>query len=101
MLLPWIAAARQAGWQLKLIVRGAFAKETPGYQQEITEQISVLGLSDHVVLGGFVSDPDKVMLELMSCACPLSPLTRYREQSWRQWDEDWLWLPLPLEELLK
>jgi L-malate glycosyltransferase len=60
VLLPWIAAARQAGCQLKLIVRGAFAEETPGYQRRITEQISVLCLSDHVVLEGFVSDPDKI-----------------------------------------
>jgi glycosyltransferase involved in cell wall biosynthesis len=60
VLLPWIATARQGGCQLKLIVRGAFAKETPRYQREIARQISVLGLSDHVVLEGFVSDPDKV-----------------------------------------
>jgi L-malate glycosyltransferase len=60
VLLPWIAAARQAGCELKLIVRGRFAKETPGYEQEIAEQISVLGLSNHVVLEGFVPDPDKV-----------------------------------------
>jgi glycosyltransferase involved in cell wall biosynthesis len=60
VLLSWIAATRSAGLPLRLIVRGAFAREAPAYEREIAKQIEALGLASQVAFEGFVADPDKV-----------------------------------------
>jgi glycosyltransferase involved in cell wall biosynthesis len=60
VLLSWVAATRKAGCPVDLIVRGAFAEETPEYEREIKDQILALGLKDWVRFDGFVSDPEQV-----------------------------------------
>jgi glycosyltransferase involved in cell wall biosynthesis len=49
---------------LRLVVRGAFAKETPDYEREIAEQIRALELAGHVAFEGFVADPDGVYADI-------------------------------------
>src|SRR5262249_44884707 len=48
VLISWLAQARRRGLALRLVVRGAFAKETPDYEREIAEQIGVLELASQV-----------------------------------------------------
>jgi glycosyltransferase involved in cell wall biosynthesis len=60
VLLSWIAGSRSADPPLRLIVRGAFAKETPDYERKIARQLQDLGLASEVAFEGFVADPDKV-----------------------------------------
>src|SRR5262245_6288296 len=62
VLLSWIAATRSGGLALRLIVRGAFAKETPAYEGEIAKQIEALGLASQVDFEGFVANHDEVYL---------------------------------------
>ena len=59
-LLGWMAEARRTGLSLQLIVRGAFAAETPAYEREIAQRIQALALARQVVFEGFVADPDEV-----------------------------------------
>jgi glycosyltransferase involved in cell wall biosynthesis len=62
VLLAWIAETRNSGVPLRLIVRGAFAPETPDYEREIVAQIQALGLAGELAFEGFVADHDKVYL---------------------------------------
>jgi glycosyltransferase involved in cell wall biosynthesis len=62
VLLAWIAGSRNSGFPLRLIVRGAFASETPDYERQIVRQIAALGLAGEVAFEGFVADHDKVYL---------------------------------------
>lgn len=56
VLLDGMAGARALGCNVRLIVRGAFAKETPSYEAEISAKIAALKLSGHVSFEGFVTD---------------------------------------------
>lgn len=60
VLLAALALARQHVGNLRLIVRGEFASETPDYKSEIETQVGDLGLIDAVTFDGFVSEPDAV-----------------------------------------
>jgi glycosyltransferase involved in cell wall biosynthesis len=62
VLLSWIAETRSTGLPLRLIVRGAFAKETPAYEGEIARKIEALGLASQVAFEGFVANHDEVYL---------------------------------------
>ena len=74
VLLSWIADAWSAGLPLRLIVRGAFAKEAPAYEGEIAKQIEALGLASQVVFEGFVADRDKVYLGVdVVCVPSIAP----------------------------
>src|SRR5262245_44435570 len=74
VLLSWIAATRSGGLTLRLIVRGAFAKETPAYEGEIAKQIEALGLASQVDFEGFVANHDEVYLGIdVVCVPSTSP----------------------------
>jgi glycosyltransferase involved in cell wall biosynthesis len=60
VLLSWMAETGSASRPFRLIVRGAFARETPDYEREIADQIQALALADRVACEGFVADPDGV-----------------------------------------
>jgi glycosyltransferase involved in cell wall biosynthesis len=60
VLLSWMAETQRTGDPLQLIVRGAFARETPAYEREILSQVEALGLASRVAFEGFVADADKV-----------------------------------------
>lgn len=60
VLLSALALARQQVGNLRLIVRGEFASETPDYKGEIETQVRDLGLTEAVTFDGFVSEPDAV-----------------------------------------
>ena len=60
ILLSWMAGSRTTGLPLHLIVRGAFARETPEYELEIAKQIQALELASQVALEGFIANPDEV-----------------------------------------
>ena len=60
VLLDGLARARAFGCVLRLIVRGAFAEETPAYEGEIRCKITALDLSEFVTLEGFVTDSESV-----------------------------------------
>jgi hypothetical protein len=51
VLLDGMARARVLGCNLRLIVRGAFAEETPGYEKEIKGKIAALNLSGLISFG--------------------------------------------------
>jgi glycosyltransferase involved in cell wall biosynthesis len=59
-LLDSLAKARVLGCRARLIVRGAFAEETPAYRRQIESAIAVLKLSDVVSFENFVTDPERV-----------------------------------------
>jgi L-malate glycosyltransferase len=60
VLLSWMAETERTGGPLRLIVRGAFAGETPEYEREIVAQVQALALASRVAFEGFVADPDNV-----------------------------------------
>jgi glycosyltransferase involved in cell wall biosynthesis len=60
VLLSWMAETESTGGPLQLIVRGAFARETPEYEREILAQVQALALASRVVFEGFVAHPDEV-----------------------------------------
>lgn len=60
VLLSWMAEAERTSGPLRLVVRGAFARETPGYERAIVAQVEALALTSRVAFEGFVEDPDKV-----------------------------------------
>jgi glycosyltransferase involved in cell wall biosynthesis len=60
VLLDALAVARGRGADLRLVVRGAFAPETPAYEPDIKAQIARLGLNEVVAFEGFVAAPEKV-----------------------------------------
>lgn len=60
VLLSALALARQQVGNLRLIVRGEFASETPDYKGEIETQVRDLGLTEAVTFDGFVPEPDAV-----------------------------------------
>ena len=60
VLLDGIARVRSLGCDVRLIVRGAFAEETPAYEGEIRNKIATLGLNDIITFDGFVADPESV-----------------------------------------
>ncbi|MGE2836584.1 glycosyltransferase family 4 protein [Mycobacterium sp. SMC-4] len=53
LALDWVAAARERGYELKLIIRGAAAPEDAEYEQLLQTQIQKLNLSEHVKFDGF------------------------------------------------
>ncbi|MEJ0093437.1 MAG: glycosyltransferase family 4 protein [Methylocella sp.] len=59
-LLEGLAKARALGCRVRLIVRGAYAEETPAYQGQIKSAIAALELSDVITFENFVADPDRV-----------------------------------------
>lgn len=63
-LLDALALARRQQPELRLIVRGSFASETPAYEGEIRQQISRLDLTNAVSVEGFVSDPEAVYRDI-------------------------------------
>src|SRR5262249_24026240 len=60
VLLSWMAGAEKTSGPLRLIARGAFARETPEYERVIIAQVEALALAGRVVFEGFVADPDEV-----------------------------------------
>lgn len=68
VLIDAVAMARGRGVPVRLLVRGAFAPETPGYEREIAARIRRLGMADHVILAGYVSDAARVY-EGMQVVC--------------------------------
>jgi glycosyltransferase involved in cell wall biosynthesis len=60
VLLEAVGEARQRSANVRLIVRGSFATETPKYRAEIDGIVRRLELTDYVSFEGFVSDADKV-----------------------------------------
>jgi glycosyltransferase involved in cell wall biosynthesis len=60
VLLSWMAETERTVGPLQLIVRGAFARETPEYEREIIAQVQALALASRVVFEGFIADPDEV-----------------------------------------
>jgi glycosyltransferase involved in cell wall biosynthesis len=60
VLLSWIDKSPSSGRPLRLIVRGAFARETPAYEKEIGARLQVLAGAGQVVFEGFVDDPAQV-----------------------------------------
>lgn len=60
VLLSALALARRQVGNLRLIVRGEFASETPEYKDEIEAQVRNLDLTEAVAFDGFVSEPDAV-----------------------------------------
>src|SRR5262249_33563342 len=64
VLLSWMAGAEKTSGPLRLIVRGAFARETPEYEREIIAQVEALALAGRVVFEGFVADPDEVYSDI-------------------------------------
>jgi glycosyltransferase involved in cell wall biosynthesis len=60
VLLSWMAEIERTVGPLQLIVRGAFARETPEYEREIVAQVQALALASRVAFEGFVADPDEV-----------------------------------------
>jgi glycosyltransferase involved in cell wall biosynthesis len=59
-LLEGLARVENTGGRVRLIVRGAFAEETPAYEEQIKSTVSALGLDDIVAFENFVMDPDRV-----------------------------------------
>lgn len=64
VLLESLACARAMGCDVRLIVRGAFAEETPAYEGEIRAKIAALGLHEFVTIEEFVSDPASVYKDI-------------------------------------
>ena len=60
VLLSWMEETGRTSGPLQLIVRGAFARETPEYEREIVAQVQALAMASRVVFEGFVADPDEV-----------------------------------------
>ena len=67
-LIDAIAKVRAHGVDAEVLVRGAFATETPGYEREIRDQILRLGLTEKVCFDSFVSGLDKIY-DRMSVVC--------------------------------
>jgi glycosyltransferase involved in cell wall biosynthesis len=59
-LLDGLAKARALGCKVRLVVRGAFAEETPAYEGEIKKKIATLDVGKFVAIEGFVDDPRSV-----------------------------------------
>ena len=59
-LIDALATARREQTGLRLIVRGNFAEEAPGYEDEIRRQIAQNSLGEFISFAGFVSDPAEV-----------------------------------------
>jgi len=73
-LLDGLAKARALRCDVRLIVRGAFAEETPAYESEIRSKIATLGLTDVVAFDGFVADPGLVYSGIdVACAPSTAP----------------------------
>jgi len=60
LLLRWINDVRGLGILVELVVRGKFADEARGYEQQIKDQLAKLRLTDCVRFDGFVDAPNKV-----------------------------------------
>ena len=56
LLLKWMSAARSAGLDLRLRVRGLFAPEVPSYENEILTAVRDSNLTHCVSFDGFISD---------------------------------------------
>jgi glycosyltransferase involved in cell wall biosynthesis len=69
-LIEALRQALVAGTRVHLIVRGAFASETPGYRGEIEKQIAAGGLEKFVRFEGFVSDPEAVYRDITVVCVP-------------------------------
>ena len=59
-LLDGMATARDLGCDVSLVVRGTFAEETPGYEEEIYSKVAALKLSGAVRFEGFVTNAAEV-----------------------------------------
>lgn len=59
-LIDAMVLVREQGIEANLIVRGAFAPETPEYEGELKRQVAGRGLGGAVHFAGFVSDPEHV-----------------------------------------
>jgi glycosyltransferase involved in cell wall biosynthesis len=60
LLLKWMSAARSAGLDLRLRVRGLFAPEVPSYENEILAAVRDLNLTHCVSFDGFISEPGEL-----------------------------------------
>jgi glycosyltransferase involved in cell wall biosynthesis len=60
LLLKWISAARSAGLDLRLRVRGSFAPEVPSYRDEILAAVRDLNIAHCVSFDGFISESNEL-----------------------------------------
>ncbi len=60
MLIDWMKHARDAGLDLRMIVRGAYAPGDVDYPAKIEQQVRDLGLVEHFQFDGFVEDRTKL-----------------------------------------
>jgi glycosyltransferase involved in cell wall biosynthesis len=60
LLLKWMSAARSAGLDLRLRVRGLFAPEVPSYENEILAAVRDLDLTHCVSFDGFISESSEL-----------------------------------------
>jgi glycosyltransferase involved in cell wall biosynthesis len=70
LLLRWLRAALDAGQDARLVVRGSFAQESPGYEAEIERLVDELGLRERFRFEGFVSDAAQVYRGLGAVCVP-------------------------------
>jgi len=70
LLLRWLRAALDAGQDARLVVRGSFAQESPGYEAEIEQLVDELGLRERFRFEGFVSDAAQVYRGLGAVCVP-------------------------------
>jgi glycosyltransferase involved in cell wall biosynthesis len=68
VLIEALAKLRAENCEAELLVRGAFAAETPHYEREIQDQIDRLGLSDRITFAGFASGLDNIY-DRMTVVC--------------------------------
>lgn len=64
ILIDALALARRQQPQLRLIVRGNFAEEAPGYEGEIRNQIASRSVAEAISFEGFVSEPAQVYRDI-------------------------------------
>ncbi|WP_271023537.1 glycosyltransferase family 4 protein [Rhizobium sp. RCAM05973] len=73
-LLDWVKLAHDRGTPVRLIVRGTFSTELPGYESEIKSKVEALDLNDIVEFQGFINDPNGVYKDLdVVCAPAQAP----------------------------
>lgn len=68
VLIDALAIAHSRGGKATLLIRGAFAPETPGYEAEIRQRIREHSLETAVTFAGYVSDP-ALVYEGMHAVC--------------------------------
>lgn len=73
-LLRWIASAKKAGYDIRLIVRGTYSSDAPEYENLINSIVEEEGLGEVVRFEGFVEGIQRIYAEIDAvCAVAEAP----------------------------